>query len=311
MSFALSVSVQSTPTIIEVSVGVTFVSCVLVLVLAAVEGHVPKWALPLPLSFAASDGYSRLLFRVGLTIAAVMMTFSLPVTTAAYRHLMPLFPWPGIVLVLPLHLSMYLTVICFFLLALVPFDKKALEPLRRSGYLEVPRHAGNVVHQLAAGMFFISCFMTFLVVVAVSMLSVQTKEMDLYLTSWWWLLLLPLISQASMRLSLRLFKRLEDEGGVVDADDARNRRLRRIRGCGAAQIGILSSILVFVFMVALDVRQVCAVGSSACEATTFDLHVMNAVLVAFVAAACTIGAFEMHQRWHRQPVSLGYVLLAC
>jgi len=306
MVVALSVSVQSAPTIIEVSVMVTFVSCVLVLILATVEGNVPKWALPLPLSFAASDGYSRLVFRVGLTISAVMMMLSLPVTIAAYRHLMSFVLWPGLVHVLPLHLSMYLTVTCFFLQGLVPFDKEALEPLRRSGDLGVPRHAGNVVHSLAAGMFFISCFVTFLVVVVVSQLSVRTKEMDLFLTSWSWLLLLPLISGASMRLSLCLFKRLEDEGGIVDT----NRKLRVRRG-GAAQIGILFSILAFLLMVALDVQQVCTVRSSACEATAFDQYVMNAVLAAFVAAACTIGTFEMHQHWHRERASLGYELLAC
>lgn len=276
--------------------------------------------MPLPLSFAASAGYARLLFRAGLTFSAVMMTFALPETNAAYRHLIATrisddysryysarLLW-GVVHVLPLYLFMYLTMIGFFLQALVPFNKEALEPLRRTGNLmdqEFPLSARNKVHSGAAGLFFASCFMMLGFVVAVSVLSVLTEEVDLHLSVWSKLFLPPPIFVTSFILSLFLFGRSE-EGVEIDAG-----KKRCVRVAGAFQIGILCSILSLLLMVASDVRQICAARSSACEATAFDMYVMNAVLFFFVLAVCTIGMLKFREPLRMARASLDYVELAC
>lgn len=319
MLLATPISVQSAPIIMVASVAISFLTCVLVLVFAAIEGNVPKWALPLPLSYAASDGFSRKVFRMGLTLAALMMTFALPVVIAAYRPFIITLiaddysrnPRSHFVLRLiarlPLHLFMCLTVIGFFLQAAVPFDNQVLTSLRENGNLGASG-ARNLLHGCAAFVCFSSCFMTFGVVMSVWWLSSVSWLSVLML--WSKILLLMAANLISSTLSYFRFGRLEEDPEIsaegANIDPAKKRRVRQM---GANQIGILCSMMVFLLMVAWDVQQICVVHSSTCEVSTFDAYVMNAMLMLFVAVVCVIIAVETPQLRHTTRAPHGYELL--
>lgn len=252
----------------------------LVLHFAAVEGNVPKWAMPPPLSFAGSAGRAREAFRWGLQCAAIMMTLTVPAILAAYSCVIATIDRdqhnssPGVHMIahaglLTLRPSLLLCVVGFFLQAAVPFDKKALEQwvanLRGFG-------AWNVFHAFAACLLFASSMIVGVAIITVSGCSHILG--DLQLPFWWRLFFLRASAYVGMNVA-NCFADGDYEWEDEDIDEEKK--------SGAVQIGLLSSMLALMATMALDVLQICR--RHQCDLEHFDVNTMYAVLLFFVIAA--------------------------
>lgn len=311
----LPVSPEFVPLVICCSVSVAFVTCVLVLRLAAVEGNVPRWAMPLPLSYAASAGLARSCFRVGLACAALGLTFVAPSTIGAYRFLITSFLlenkqddiwFYGLMEFVvgscaALDRFIWLAVGGFFFQAAVPFDDRVLVPLRE-GVLSCPG-GKNRFHSCAACVLFSCSAMTMGILLAISMLSAHTEATYLRLRFWSKLIMLECALFAGRYLSTNCFgacrmgssqhelTNLEDTHGANLVEDG---VIQSVRRGGSAQFGIVCALLTFWLTMASDVEQICAPDSSACESSAWDTLVMYRMLTVFALTASLIGTLNIY-----------------
>jgi len=309
MSLIPPSSPEDVPRHALVAVGLVFATVVSVLWLAKVEGNVPEWAVPLPLSFAASAGKAKVVFSCGLTFAAAFLARVLPVVFAAYRLVIAGAPgdapqgdgW----LIWFLRCSMCLTVMAFFLQAAVPFDRTVLETLQSRGAL-CCNGAWNMVHVRAACLLFTSCGVAYSVVLLISMRSGSAQEPALQLSFWCRLLFPWFAGQLGFWVSLLVFGRESDvtqqpadlemsnytalKPTVQHAVGIDQQRAVQIQG--ASQIGLLSAMLAFLVVLAMDVRKVChAFPAGECKPTAGDERMIDVVMLvlvfcAFVATCC-------------------------
>lgn len=281
--------------------GLTFATVACVLGFAASEGRVPRWAVPLPLSFAASAGKARVIFCGGLVSAALIMVRTLPVVLAAYSAVLG----PGLAswLLWALRISLRLTVIGLFLQALIPFDKDTLEPLRNRGELKPSASKWNALHGLGAMVLFSCCFVAYVVVLTISLMAHELGVM--------FKLLPPAVMPLGFKLAIRLCpptplpqQQIDLDGYVgLMGDEVGDHpggidetRQQAVRVAGAGQVGIVSAMIAFMVVMANDVSNVCSTRpADACKPAAPDEDSMNLVFV--FLAICTLVVACCRRRW--------------
>lgn len=134
--------------------------------LAVIKHVIPDWAVSVPLSWAGSAGPSKVVFRFGLTLTALLSRLTAPVISDVYTSI--LLDVSGAhtmaVEICKQYLLWLISAMVFGLvfLAVVTLNDDASRQLRENASLRFDKRVADKVHFVAANTFFTSAFLLWL-----------------------------------------------------------------------------------------------------------------------------------------------------